>query len=566
MKNAFIRAIAIILMVTACVPLAACGGKENVTVNMDDVVKANNSTKILSDFDNYLVKWDKSKDDMPANVLIADEFLYCDDGKVPEMYLRSTLASYEKSNGTYVATVRFEDDVNAYLANEYFERPLIDENAANETVLAATADEHHISISTRLSAERSQKIVDSFGDTGAFEYVKASYILDRDKLSIIELAYHRVRKDGAEVEFAKGRVEYNSKGNWDAENMYDHVTDTDHGIYTVRVEIVSKANSDKKIVPALVHTDDLIELRLGEEYEAVYSDWECTMPYKSNGKYDSNITLYCKSSSELPLNADISDVVAENTSENILKIFDNYTVQVISASGKVTKTVVLTDRYSYISGNGYPALYLSDGRSFEYERERYVATIRRPSDVQQFKADNFAAPLLTPDMTADEIVKTETVNSYFIITARLTEERAYAITSRYAQQKEYKDVIVKYTVNRSPLLIDTISYYGISDAGEEVLIITVKATYNSIDVEAADKMYRYVTDTSKKTRTITVTLDPGTADECVLSAAARIGDPIAMRLGDEYKTTYTDRECTVKYRSNGRYDTDEFLYCKRATT
>ena len=566
MKKTFVRAIAIILMVAACIPLAACSNKNEVAVNMAEVVEANSSTKVLADFDNYFIKWDKPRDGMPANVLIADEFLYCDDGKVPEMYVRSTLASYERSKSTYVATVRFEEDVKAYLANEYFERPLIDEGAANETVLSATADDHHISLSTRLSAERSQKIIDSFGDTGAFEYVKASYILDRDTLSIVELAYYRVRKDGAEVEFSKARVEYSSKGNWDAENMYDHVTDADHGIYTVQVTIASNANSDKKIVPALVHTGDLIELRLGEEYEAIYSDWECTMPYKSNGKYDSDMTLYCKSSSELPQTADISGIIAENTTENILKIFDNYLVQEISASGKITKTVVLTDEYSYVSDGGYPALYLADGRTFEYERERYVATIRRPSDVEQFKADNFVAPLLAPDMETDEIVKIETVNSYFLITARLTAQRADEITSRYAGQKEYTDIIVKYTVNRSPLLIDTVSYYGVSDANEEALIFTVKATYNSTNVEDADKMYRYVSDTSKKTRTITVTLDPDTADECVLSAAARIGDPIAMRLGDEYKTTYTDRECTVKYRSNGRYDTDEFLYCKRTTT
>ena len=78
-------------------------------------------------------------------------------------------------------------------------------------------------------------------------------------------------------------------------------------------------------------------------------------------------------------------------------------------------------------------------------------------------------------------------------------------------------------------------------------------------------MYRYVSDTTKETRRITVTLDPDTPDELVVWADARVGDPIRLRLGDEYTKTYTDKECTVRYRSNGKYDTDEFLYCKRTT-
>jgi hypothetical protein len=31
--------------------------------------------------------------------------------------------------------------------------------------------------------------VESFADTGKYEYVKASYLLDRDSLKIIELTY-----------------------------------------------------------------------------------------------------------------------------------------------------------------------------------------------------------------------------------------------------------------------------------------------------------------------------------------------------------------------------------------
>lgn len=567
MKKVLIRIISAILIIAACIPLASCNStEESIALKMDEVIQANTTEAVLKSYDNYFVKWSKPRDGMPQNTLISKDFIYCDDGNTQLMYLLDSLASYEKLKGGYASTVRFEDDVKAFVGSQYFKSPLVDSDASSEAVLSSTADGHNVKLTTRLSDERAKRVVESFADTGKYEYVKASYLLDRDSLKIIELTYYRVKEDGTEVEFAKARAEYNSKGNWDIDNMFTHATkSTDEDkIYTVTVELMA---TDKKTIPATVREGDILELRLGEEYQAIYLDEACSMPYKSNGKYDSDMTLYCVSSSALPQNVSFDDVIAQNTTENILKNFDNYRVQHIAPSGKVTRTLLMTKDYSFISaGAKIPALYLADGRSFEYEREHFVATIRRPEDVAQLKADNFAAPLLTEGMSDDEIIEIDAQNSYFYITSRLTDERAEEFIEYYELLYDYSDIIVKYTVNRSPLFIDSIEYYGRKSDGKDSLIVTLKATYNATDEKLAEKIYDHVSDTTQKTRTITVTLDPDTPDECVLSATAVVGDPIAMRLGSEYKTAYTDRECTIKYRSNGKYDTDEFLYCKRQTT
>lgn len=567
MKKAFIRSVALLLVLAACIPFAACNrGEENeITVSMDDIAEANSTAKIHESFENYLVKWDKPRDGMPSSSIIARDFLYCDDGQTSVIYLRSDLSSYEKSNGTYVCTVRLDEEVQTYLENGYFEYPIIDPDAKSETVLSATADDYHTSLVTRLSAQRSKKVVDTFGDVGEYEYIKAKYILDSESLRIIELAYYRVRSDGAEVELAKARAEYDSKGNRDAENMYAHATDTSYGTRKLTV-VLNPDSAEERTITVTARTGDPIALRLGDEYTAAYSNRECTIPYKSNEKYDTDETVYCTTVTELADNVKISDIISSSTTDNILKRFDNYLVHELDASGKVMRNVFITGGYSYIDGGECPEIYLSDGRTFEYDKDRYVATIKRPAEVSAFKKQNFDSPLLVSGMENDEIIETETGSHYFLITVRPTKDRYAELLERFEDGEGYIDIQIKYTVNRATLFLEHITYYGVLPSGVEKAIYAIVATYNSEGIKLAKDMYEYVSDTTQKTRTVTVMLDPDTENETVLSATTRSGEPVALRLGDEYKTVYTNRECTNIYRNDGNYDTNEILYCKRQAT
>ncbi|MBQ9162801.1 MAG: hypothetical protein IJX74_05940 [Clostridia bacterium] len=560
MKKLFFRAGVILCLATLCISLFGCN-KSEPTVDMSRVAAANNTEAVLASFDNYYVQWSAKRYGMPEKVLISDDYIYCDDGVTPELYAGDR--TYEKTDDTYVATVRFPEEVEAYVSDKYFKAPVIDSGAADEEVLSVTQDDYLLNVTTKLSTDRSKEIAESFDTKKAYSYLKAVYVINRDTLTVTDLTYYCVRSDGGEALLANARIAYDAKGIWDAENMYAHATDTSYEMRTVTI-VLDPDTKNERTVGCVARRGDPIALRLGDNYKAVYSNRECTIPYRSDGTYSDNETLYCRAVDGSSAEVKLSDVIAASSTKSILEVFENYSVQK-TVGGKLVDALLITKDYMYATDGTTPEIYLSSGRTYEKDGDRYVATVRETADVEATVADKFMSPLVAEGMADDTVLEIDENNYYFYITVRPSAQRTADILSLYDAEGQYQYTKAEYTVNKATLTLVTARYFGVSENGREAELYRVSATYNTEDLTEAVEMYEYVTDSSHDMRTVTVILDPNTNDERTVSATARQGDPIALRLGNGYKVLYTDRECTEVYKSDGTYVADEMLYCPKAT-
>jgi len=544
-----------------CISLFGCN-KSEPTVDMSRVAAANNTEAVLESFDNYYVQWSTKRDGMPEKVLISDDYIYCDDGVTPELYAGER--TYEKSDDTYVATVRFPEEVEAYVSNEYFKVPVIDSGAVDEEVISVTQDDYLLNVTTRLSANRSTKIAESFDTKKAYAYLKAVYVINRDTLTVTDLTYYCVRNDGGEALLANARISYDAKGIWDAKNMYAHATDTSYEMRTVTV-VLDPDTKNERTVSCVARRGDPIALRLGDNYKAVYSNRECTVPYRSDGAYSNDETLYCRAIDVDSAEIKLADVMASSNTESLLEIFENYSVKKFNGDGTLIEALHITHDYMYSDNGTVPEIYLSSGRTYEKDGDRYVATVRESADVESTVTEKFAAPLVAEGMADDTVLEIDENNYYFYITARPSAQRTAEILALYGEEGQYQYVKAEYTVSKTTLSIVAVKYLGVKENRKEAGLYRMTVTYNSTDMTEAEEMFGYVTDASHEMRTVTVILDPNTKDERTVSATARQGDPIALRLGDGYKVLYTDRECTEVYKSDGTYVADEMLYCPKVT-
>lgn len=566
MKTLFIRTLCAVCLVLLCLSLLACNKTDTApSVDMKKVAEANSSAAVLEKYENYHVRWNVSKDGMPVKSLITKDYIYSDTDEVQQLYSRDG-RTYEKSLGRYVATVRFPEEVEAFINSNYFKAPVINGGAADEEILSVTqTDKYQITVTTRLSAERSGEVVRSFNDDGSYSYVKAVYLMSAETLLINDLAYYCVRENGTQRELANARIAYNVKGMWDAESMYDHISDKSYEVRTVTI-ILDPDTIDERSVTVIARKGDPIALRLGDKYKTVYSNRECTIPYKGDGTYSQDETLYCKGVVINDKIIQMTDITDFNTTEKILDVFDNYYVKWSAPKSGMGQTLLVSKDYVFYINGSTPELYAGE-HTYEKSGEYYVATIRDQAEVDEFLATPyFHTPLIDSSAEAETILVRESNDYYHYVTSKLSPRRSAQILEEFGQTNVYDYVKAKYTVTRATYAIEQLTYYGITKHGEEILIANATVEYNVSGIADAEEMYAHITDTSFEQRTITVILDPDTENERTVGAIARRGDPVALRVGDSYKTLYTDRECTIPYKSDETYITDQTLYCKAEAT
>jgi peptidyl-prolyl cis-trans isomerase B (cyclophilin B) len=275
---------------------------------MTDITDFNNTENILDVFNNYYVEWSLPKNGMGQTLLISKDYVFYINGKTPELYAGEH--TYKKVGEYYVATIREQSEVDEFLSNAYFSTPVIDTGAGTEEILVRESDNYYHYVTSKLSSDRSAQILEAFGQANVYEYVKAKYIVTRATFAIEQLAYYGVSKHGDEIMIANAAVKYNANGITDAEEMYSRITDTSFEQRTITV-ILDPDTPNERAVGAIARRGDPVEMQIGDSYKTLYTDRECTVPYKSDETYITDQTLYCKAEATITSDIDMNEIKAE---------------------------------------------------------------------------------------------------------------------------------------------------------------------------------------------------------------------------------------------------------------
>lgn len=160
---------------------------------------------------------------------------------------------------------------------------------------------------------------------------------------------------------------------------------------------------------------------------------------------------------------------------------------------------------------------------------------------------------------AEEITDVKQTDNGIVIQTTLSREN---IDLLMEEGERIESVKMEYLVDAEDLRLLSV-VQGISYTDGTVREITETIEYDAEMPEKAAELYSRLTQT-ENVRTVTLVLDPGTAEEASYSVTVPKGDRVFPVYPEDYSDVlYMDAACTQEFSSADDYDTDLTLYAPK---
>ncbi len=167
---------------------------------------------------------------------------------------------------------------------------------------------------------------------------------------------------------------------------------------------------------------------------------------------------------------------------------------------------------------------------------------------------------ITPEIfLAEEVVKCKLKNGVIMLTTKINVEKMADIGYEYSDEQAGGYFLTEYSLDAQTLIIKEIKERFVYSDGVKTFPNKTVVEYNTSRPEQADTLLARAK-TTADTRTVTVVLDPNTAEEISYTMTTPKGDAVLFYTPEEYMTAYTDRECTTEYDGADNWNEDLTLY------
>lgn len=258
------------------------------------------------------------------------------------------------------------------------------------------------------------------------------------------------------------------------------------------------------------------------------------------------------------------DLVEANTIENILAGHTSvsYSLEDANHPQRAYETYFDADNFAVI-GDNYQAVYTPEVQGVMSNGSFH--SILNMSDVSAFEGKMESS--LFYEASKEKITDiVEQEDSTLLVTTVMSAEDSAPFLSLFGSEAEDGDFYsCEYVVDRSTYILKSFREYLCHESGErEVLDAVEEILYDTTAPKYIDEVLASASETKTQTqnpddlRTVSVTMDPDTAQEKTVSISVPKGTGVAFNYREGYNTLYLDRACTQVYQ-DGSADKNEDL-------
>lgn len=263
-------------------------GEQKVTITLEEMMEASNTENLLKNYSSISQTILYPQSNQVDRVYCDDSMIYNNYYDVSELYINHELR-YVKRAGTYATAVYILTDPIQFRKNFFYAG-----GSTQEKMISCVKDEGKIFITTEVSTDVTKEFIESIDNSTYYEgeYMQIQYVLDANTLAMLSEKDTLIKQDGSTRVYQILTAAYNVKRPKEVSDFYERMTTAKK---TRSVKYILNPDTElEKTFTIKVQEGDSVEAHMGENYNKLYLDRDCTKEYTGGADLNKDMTLYAK--------------------------------------------------------------------------------------------------------------------------------------------------------------------------------------------------------------------------------------------------------------------------------